>query len=363
MTFYNPPDKEEPRCLSWRTHFKDLSESQEAMQGNATPSGHLLLTGKTRHLFFFPPGKLPYLREAYGQLWSRCVSQDGRASLILLQLSWNAMSWEGFSFVQDLRQLLASPAVLGSPAGSADADPCSSWKFWEFSETSVWYDYVMTSVNMLPWAIALACLIATVSVAAYFRSALAPVKLLLTVVLPLAWVYGAAVLCFQDGILDGLGPDSPLHGSGGLHWMVPCATSMLLLSLALDYNVFYFGRCAEFRRAGFSDLESLRQGLASTGPVITRAGLIFAVEFAGLLFSRAPLNRQGGFVIVAGILLDTFVVRSCLTPALLSVKAEWNWWPASMPEAAAAESSPGAGEEELRRALEDSTSSPLPEGL
>merc|ERR1711920_499092 len=73
-------------------------------------------------------------------------------------------------------------------------------------------------------------------------------------------------------------------------------------------------------------------GLAATGPVITTAGLIFALEFSGLLFSKTELNRQGSFVVVVGILLDTFVVRSCLTPAVLSMGASWNWWPTAMPQ-------------------------------
>merc|ERR1712151_1319772 len=143
-----------------------------------------------------------------------------------------------------------------------------------------------------------------------------PLKLLATVVLPMSWVYGCAVWIFSDGAFDFLGV-SPLHSNGGLHWMVPCSTSMLLLALALDYNVFYFGRVVEFRLAGVPDLEAIRQGLASTGPVITCAGLIFALEFTGLFFSQTALNRQVGFVVVVGITLDTFVIRSCLLPAIL----------------------------------------------
>jgi len=108
---------------------------------------------------------------------------------------------------------------------------------------------------------------------------------------------------------------------------------MVLLALGLDYSIFYFSRVYELRRAGFSDREAIRHGLASTGPVITCAGIIFALEFTGGLLSEAPLNRQGGFVVVVGILLDTFVVRSCLVPAALSVGASANWWPAAMPDA------------------------------
>merc|ERR1719215_1097053 len=110
---------------------------------------------------------------------------------------------------------------------------------------------------------------------------------------------------------------------------------MLLLALAMDYNVFYIARVFEFRKAGLSDIEAIRRALASTGPVITRAGLVFAVEFTGLLSSDSVANRQAGLVVVASILLDVFVARGCVMPAVLSLGAEKNWWPTQMPGAAA----------------------------
>merc|ERR1712203_151463 len=101
--------------------------------------------------------------------------------------------------------------------------------------------------------------ITTPCVMLYFCSLLATLKLLLTVILPITWVYGIAIWYFGDG---GLSADSD---SVGLHWSVPCGSSMMLLALALDYNVFYFGRVYEFRKAGLSDLEAVRHGLAATG--------------------------------------------------------------------------------------------------
>lgn len=294
---------------------------------------------------YFPADQFMYYRTLYGQLWSRCVSSDSRASLIVMRLSWDTLTWQGFGLVNELRQLLReSPEV-----GDVQQDPCNEVRGQELSDASIWYDYIVLSVGMLPKAVGLACIITTPLIGIYFNSVVAALKLLLTVVLPLTWVYGFAVWTFQDGLFDSLGLHLPIHSSGGLHWMVPCSTTMLLLALALDYNVFYFGRIVEFRRAGVSDVEAICQGLASTGPVITCAGLIFALEFSGLLFSETVLNRQGGFVVVTGILLDTFVVRSCLLPAMLSLGAAHNWWPAKMP--------PPLSDDELSIAREGSRAS------
>merc|ERR1719163_899144 len=107
-----------------------------------------------------------------------------------------------------------------------------------------------------------------------------------------------AIICFQNSGFFDFHSSSQTHSDVGLHWSVPCMTAILLLALALDYNIFYFGRVFEYRKEGFSDVESIRRGLVSTGPVITTAGVIFAVEFMGMFYSATELNRQGGFVIV-----------------------------------------------------------------
>eukprot|EP00425_Heterocapsa_triquetra_P019003 CAMPEP_0195145270 /NCGR_PEP_ID=MMETSP0448-20130528/169564_1 /TAXON_ID=66468 /ORGANISM="Heterocapsa triquestra, Strain CCMP 448" /LENGTH=947 /DNA_ID=CAMNT_0040183773 /DNA_START=27 /DNA_END=2870 /DNA_ORIENTATION=- len=333
MAFYTPPKTDECRCIPWRQNFQSLEEANAGLGGNFTPSGHLLLTGQTRHFVMLPGDLFQYYHNLYRQMWSKLVSADGRASVMVVMPPQSGVSWPTFQLVDELRNL--RPALW-----EASNDSCAHVQSWELSKAGIWYDYIMASTGRLPWAIGLACLVTTPFVAFSFYSALAPLKLLLTVVAPMTWVYGTAIWVFQDaypGPFSAPAPAGPADGQreqGGLHWMVPCSSSMLLLSLALDYNVFYFGRALEFRKAGLSDLESVRQGLASTGPVITCAGVIFALEFAGLLMSETALNRQGGFVVVVGILMDTFIVRSCLMPAVLSLGASWNWWPAVMPPVA-----------------------------
>ncbi|CAE8591905.1 unnamed protein product [Polarella glacialis] len=317
VSFFSSPGQTEPTCIHWRNERYSEEEVAEAEKGNFTPSAHLLLTGRTSNLLWLPGETLMYYRGLYQQLWARCASDDNRASLVVVALPWELFSWQGFELIEDLRMLLSRPKTSDSSRSGEIPDVCQEVKTREISEASIWRDYIFESVGALPNAIGIACLVTTPFIAVSFWSVVAPLKLLLTVALPLTWVFGAAVEIFQDGALG-----TPKKG---LHWTVPCSTSMLLLALALDYNIFYFGRVYEFRKAGLSDIEAIRQGLASTGPVITCAGLIFALEFSGLFFSEAAINRQGGFVVVVGVLLDTFVVRSCLMPAALSLGAQWNW--------------------------------------
>jgi uncharacterized membrane protein YdfJ with MMPL/SSD domain len=318
--FYGFPGAANISCLPWeRPKTKSWREWWYNLQHNQSVDGRVLLTGDTNVKF----GDFDHYHYLYQQLWSRVVSADGRASIILMKLPWSAMNSKGFELVHQLRKALDEFSL-------PTADPCAQIRIHELSPPSVWVDYVDASVATLPRALLLACAITTPFIGISFWSCVAPLKLLLTVILPLTWIYGTATLCFQEGVLDFLG-DSPMHSSGGMHWSVPCMTAILLLALALDYNMFYFGRVFEYRKDGYSDVESIRRGLVSTGPIITTAGVIFAVEFTGMMLSDTELNRQGGFVIVTGVLFDTFVIRSVMMPATLSLLATFNWWPYSMP--------------------------------
>jgi len=320
IAFYKPPGNDTLQCIPWRTQFQNMGQVQAAWIGNSVPSGHLLLTGRTITGIAIPGDVFAHFHRMYGHEWANLVSSDEQASLIIARLPWDTMSKSGFALIEDMRNLLSgsiTPRLSGA---------CSGVRAWEISATSVYLDFFNAAVGSLPRVGSLALVLTTPCVLLYFCSVLATLKLLLTVILPMTWVYGISVWYFRD---EGTLADT---GSAGLHWSVPCGSSCFLLALGLDYNIYYFGRVYEFRKAGLSDLESLRHGLASTGPVITCAGIIFALEFTGALLSEAPLHQQVGFVIIVGVLLDTFVVRSCLVPAALSIGASWNWWPATMPD-------------------------------
>ena len=72
-------------------------------------------------------------------------------------------------------------------------------------------------------------------------------------------------------------------------------------------------------------------GVLSSGPIISWAGVIMAVAFGGYLVSEIPLLNQLGFFVVFAVLLDTFVIRPLLVPAMMHIMGEANFWPAPMP--------------------------------
>jgi len=153
-----------------------------------------------------------------------------------------------------------------------------------------------------------------------------PVRLFITIALPLTVVYGFAVLVYQKGLLDVM-HWSAIGNTHGLYWLTPVMTVTILIGLALDYDVFLFARVHEYRLQGLPTRESIVRGVYSTGSIITAAGVIMAIAFSGLLFSEMPALNQTGFILVVAVLVDTFIIRTLLVPAVLAIAKEVNWWP------------------------------------
>eukprot|EP00435_Cladocopium_sp_Y103_P053688 s1791_g17.t1 len=99
---------------------------------------------------------------------------------------------------------------------------------------------------------------------------------------------------------------------------VPVTTFTIVLGLALDYDIFLLGRMTELRERGLPTLDSVADGVAQTG-------LMMAIAFGGMLLSDVPGMRQLSFIFTLGVLIDTFVVRTIVTPALTAALGEANW--------------------------------------
>jgi RND superfamily putative drug exporter len=104
---------------------------------------------------------------------------------------------------------------------------------------------------------------------------------------------------------------------------------IFLVALGVDYNIFLMARVREEAlQAPTSD--AMKSGLAVTGGVITSAGIVLAGTFAVLAVLPLVALAQIGITVAFGILLDTFVVRSMLVPALTFELGERTWWPSAL---------------------------------
>jgi uncharacterized membrane protein YdfJ with MMPL/SSD domain len=148
----------------------------------------------------------------------------------------------------------------------------------------------------------------------------------ITIALPVLLVYGLGVLVFEDGLLWGW------KQTDGIYWLTPIMSFSILVGLGLDYDVFLFSRIYEYRLDGYSDVACITKGVYKTGGVITAAGVIMAIAFGGLLMSKMMMLNQFGFFLCLAVLIDTFIIRTMMVPALLRLAGPVNWWPSVMPE-------------------------------
>merc|ERR1712187_148417 len=165
-----------------------------------------------------------------------------------------------------------------------------------------------------------------------YRSIVIPLRGIVTILV--TQIVGFAVLTavYCKGYFDGLGIDA-LKEIGGVNFLVPPMTFVIVLGLSLDYDVFLIGRIVEYRKLGFSDTDAIELGVWKTSKIITAAGIIMMIAFSGQLFSRMYLMNELGCVLVTAVALDTLFLRAVATPAMMAPLGNYNWWPSKMPPA------------------------------
>jgi len=147
------------------------------------------------------------------------------------------------------------------------------------------------------------------------RSLVAPLYLLLTVLLSYGTTLGIVTWIFQG-----------LLGQEGISFLIPIIVFVLLVALGSDYNIFLMSRVRE-ESVGRTTREGARLAAIATGGVITACGIILAGTFGALVITPIRTLMQIGAAVAIGVLIDTFLVRALLVPAVASLVGRWNWWP------------------------------------
>ncbi|MFF0187091.1 MMPL family transporter [Streptomyces sp. NPDC005244] len=147
------------------------------------------------------------------------------------------------------------------------------------------------------------------------RALVAPLLLIGTVVLSLAAALGVSALVFRH-VFDYAGEDVSF----------PLFVFVFLVALGIDYNIFLTTRIRE-EAAHRGTRRGVVTGLATTGAVITSAGLVLAGTFAALGTLPVVGFAEIGFAVAFGVLLDTFIVRSVLVTSLFLDVGPKVWWP------------------------------------
>ncbi|MFH8759698.1 MMPL family transporter [Streptomyces atroolivaceus] len=156
-----------------------------------------------------------------------------------------------------------------------------------------------------------------------FRSVLVPLKAALGFLLTIGATFGITVAIFQEGHLaDLVGLDTP----GPLVSFLPILLIGILFGLAMDYEVFLVSRMREDFVHGADAREAVISGVGHNGRVVTAAAVIMTAVFGGFVFMPDPIIKSIGFALAIGVLIDAFVVRMALVPAVMHLLGRAAWW-------------------------------------
>ncbi|MWJ38354.1 MMPL family transporter, partial [Clavibacter michiganensis] len=228
-------------------------------------------------------------------------SAEGRTR-IDVQLDAEPESAAAFAAVQDLRDAYADAPGAESTTLVGGSDATAA-------------DTAASSERDQGLIIPIILAIVFVILGLLLRSLVAPVILIASVLATFFASLGAANVLFQQVL-----------GFPAFDANVVLFAFLFLVALGVDYNIFLVTRAREERRL-HGTREGMVRALASTGGVITSAGILLAAVFAVLGVLPVVALTQIGVIVCIGVLLDTLVVRTLLVPALVFILGDRFWWP------------------------------------
>jgi RND superfamily putative drug exporter len=154
-------------------------------------------------------------------------------------------------------------------------------------------------------------------------SVVLPIKTFVMNLLTLGATFGILTWIFGEGRLENvLGYSS----QNALELTQPVLIFVMAFALATDYGVFLLGRIKELRDNGLGDDQSVVEGLARTGRVITSAALLFCIAIGAFSLSGIVFIKELGIGTALAVAIDSTLIRALLVPSLMSMLGEYNWW-------------------------------------
>jgi RND superfamily putative drug exporter len=281
---------------------KAQQDQNIAMQSDATAMGKAFDAAHNDDTFYLPP-------EAFGTAdfqrgMKLFISPDGHAVRFTVNHQGDPLSEQGTSHIEPLRTA-AVDAIKGTPLEGSTVYVGGSAAMNKDMQLGADYDLLIAAVASL--------ILIFLIMVVLTRAIAAAAVIVGTVVLSLGTSFGLSVLLWQH--LIGI----------PLHWMVLPMSVIVLLAVGADYNLLLVSRMKEEFHAGLKT--GIIRSMAGTGSVVTSAGLVFAFTMISMAISDMIVIGQVGTTIGLGLLFDTLVVRSLLTPSLAALLGRWFWWP------------------------------------
>jgi RND superfamily putative drug exporter len=189
-------------------------------------------------------------------------------------------------------------------------------------QTASQEDFTDVIASKLPLFVGSVVLLSALLLMAVFRSVFIPLKAALMNLLSIGAALGFVTLVFQDGFLSGV----LNSGTGPIESFVPVMMFAIVFGLSMDYEMFLVSRMHEEWNGTQEAASAVRNGLATTGRVITAAALIMIVVFTTFGLGPDRVIKEFGLGLAIAVFLDAFVIRILLVPALMQLAGRWAWW-------------------------------------
>jgi len=272
------------------------------MTDTASAMGQAFDDAKSDDYFYLPPEAFD--SPDFQRGLKLMLSPDGKSAQFIITHDVDPATPEGISHV-DAEMQAAKQAVKGTPLADAKFYLGGTAATFKDIQVGAKWDLLIAAIGAIT-LIFVVMLIIT-------RALIASFVIVGTVVLSLAASFGLSVLWWQ--YIIGM----------ELHWIVQAFSVIILLAVGSDYNLLVVSRFKEEIGAGIKT--GIIRAMGATGGVVTAAGVVFAVTMASLVTSDLRSIGQGGTTIGLGLLFDTLIVRSLMTPSIAALLGRWFWWP------------------------------------
>ncbi|OBG27526.1 RND family transporter [Mycobacterium sp. 852002-51057_SCH5723018] len=281
---------------------KAQQDQTMALQDNATAMGQAFDEAKNDDSFYLPPEA--FNNADFKRGIKLFLSPDGHAVRLTIFHQGDPLTEEGTSRTEPLK-IAATDAIKGTPLEGSTIYLGGSAAMYTDMQQGANYDLLIVAVAAL--------ILIFIIMVVLTRAVAAAAVIVGTVVLSLSASFGLSVLLWQHII------GIPLH------WMVLPMSVIILLAVGSDYNLLLVSRMKEEIHAGLNT--GTIRAMVGTGSVVTSAGLVFAFTMMSMAVSKLIVIGQVGTTIGLGLLFDTLVVRSLMTPSLAALLGRWFWWP------------------------------------
>lgn len=235
----------------------------------------------------------------------------------------------------DGRTVIASVVPEGGPTDASTEDVVHDLrdKSAGFSETygvelgvtgqtAMGIDIAEKMGDVMPVYLGIVLVLSLIVLTVVFRSVIVPVKATIGFLLTITATLGITTAVFQWGWVNqlfGLDSTAPVMA------LLPILATGIAYGLAMDYQVFLVSSMRESWVHGDAGRQSVINGFSNSSRVVAAAGIIMVSVFAGFIFNGDPMVKQIGFALAVAILIDAFLVRMTLVPALMSIFSDRAW--------------------------------------